>query len=653
MADLPGGVPLSPEQLAFEEAAGIREAPYPIAGPPTEPVGGTFQIPPERFKQPRWSAQWSPIAQAYVDPETQTVMPIGAGGAGAGTAGAGGAPAWAGGGGAPPGGPLLEHTEMTARAALGEQGPARVQELRAVGVPEQTIRARLGLGPELPTAAPAAPAAPQRFAGGGYGGGMAAPPKEVPEYLQQEFSLYYPPDFPNKIAAAAVSGDITNDQAKQLMARYQQWEKGPIAPIAKQRVAGLEAAEQAARTEADFANRALAAEQEASQAKQALLAQQRADQEAEANLQRAWQEDYDREYTRVSGDYDRAIEEAKRARVDPQRAQLPIIDALAAAMAQFAAILTGTPNAALSQINARLDRDIAAQEKEIQGMQANVAAQRNRLGLLRERFGDREMAMQAEKRLQLEQVQTRLQQIATGSVVEQNRLGAAKLAQDLEAGIQAMREQEKAAQGQIAQQMANAAQITRAQQAQAQQMAMTGMGPWQTKNADKMQARYIPGMGFAATEQAANKVREDLGKYDTTIRAFESLLKIAEQPGAATSPEMRARAQSLLSQADLGLAVANNLGAISAADADFVANQRGNPTALTDVGAKTRLQQTLGDLKANRNKALSRYAIIPGEVGSTMQQTREGIEPQISYRLGVPGAQMQAGGSIPEREVSP
>jgi hypothetical protein len=170
-----------------------------------------------------------------------------------------------------------------------------------------------------------------------------------------------------------------------------------------------------------------------------------------------------------------------------------------------------------------------------------------------------------------------------------------------------------------------------------------------------MQGRYIPGFGFVASETAAREVRENLGKFDTTIRAFEGLLKIAEVPGAATDPEMRARAQSLVSQADLGLAVANNLGAISASDAEFVKNQRGNPAALFEIGGKTRLQQTLGDLRANRSKALARHHFVPGEMGTTQQRTKKGdVVPQISYRLGLPGAQMQQpGGRIAEREVAP
>lgn len=551
----------------------------------------------------------------------------------------------------------VETAEQSATSAhvqqvLGEPGVQMLAQLRAQGVPEATIRQRLGLPPL------------HRGPAAAGGMGMARPEPPLPEELQRPYETLYPEDYESRVAAAAVAGDITNEQAREMMRGFEAWQRSPLGVRAAEGRRQMDVAEQAG----ELAQQQIAAEQQAAQAQKALLDQQRAQQEAEANAQRAWQEDYDREMADQTARYERAIEEAKRARIDPTRASVPIVDALAIALGQFAAIMTGTPNAAMQLINQRHDRDIAAQDREIKTLEGNVAARHNRLGLLRQRFGDRQQAMQAEKRLQLEQVSTELQRIASTSKIETNRIGAQKLGLALENQIAEMRAQEQMQHAIASEELANmrhqqrlaAANQLALQRQQAERVAemqRTGMGPWQTKEADKMQERYVPGFGFVASAQAARDVRDNLSKFDTTIRAFEGLLKIAEVPGAATSPEYRARAQSLLSQADLGLAVANQLGAISASDADFVQKQRGNPTALTDIGAKTRLEQTLGDLKANRAKALARHHFVPGEMATTMQESKRGeVAPQISYRLSVPGAQApQAAppGSITETELQP
>lgn len=546
--------------------------------------------------------------------------------------------------------------ELRAGAVLGETGVQQVRALREQGVPDDVIRQRLGMGP-APAAPGEAPIPPRPTGGfvGGMGGGTAPP--ALPEELQRPYETLYPPDYESRVAAAAVAGEISPEQARQMMRGFEAWQKSPLGIGAAEQARQRDVAEQAGELE----QQAAAAQQQAAQRAKALLDQQRAEQEAQANEQRAWQEDYDREMADQTARYESAIEEAKRARIDPDRARMPIVDSLAIAMAQFAAIMTGTPNAALQIINQRLDRDIAAQERGIRTLEGNVAARQNRLGLLRQRFGDQNVARQAEKRLQLEQVTTELQRVATESKVEQNRIGAEKLALALDNQIQEMKAQEQAQHAVASQQLAamrSAARIGAANRLAAmREMQETGMGPWQTRDAGKMQARYVPGFGFAASPAAAKEVRDNLSKFDTTIGAFEKLLKIAEVPGAATSPEMRARATSLLSQADLGLAVANQLGAISASDAEFVQNQRGNPTALTDIGAKTRLKQTLGDLRANRRMALARHHFVPGEVGTTMHKPKRGepAVPAVSYRLAVPGAQtMQPGATaIPETELAP
>lgn len=407
---------------------------------------------------------------------------------------------------------LQSDTDARAQAALGERGPQLVAQLRAQGVPEGAIRARLGLRP----------------AGAGVMRGPAPEPP-LPEELRRPYETLYPPDYASRVAAAAVAGDISNEQAKEMMAGFEEWQKSPLGRGAAEAERQRGVAEQMGELE----QQQLAAQQAAAQRTQAMLEQQRASQEAQANEQRAWREDYDREMLDQTAKYERAMEEAKRARVDPDRARIPIVDALAAAMGQFAAIMTGTPNAALQIINQRLDRDIAAQEREIKTLGGAVAERRNRLGLLRQRFGDRELAMQAEKRLQLEQVTNELNRIATTSTIEQNRTGAQKLALALQDQVESMKAREQMGHAVASQELANqramqrmmaAGQLAKLRAAQEGQQALAaqGLGGYRPLKKDEAQ-RVIPGVGLALPGSDVKQLRSDAAEYAGARRNLETM----------------------------------------------------------------------------------------------------------------------------------
>jgi hypothetical protein len=594
-------------------------------------------------------AEWSPTAQAYVDPESRTVI-----GAGSSTAGAGGMapvpatmPAMpgmglgAGGGGAgevpeiePPA--AVEHR---ARMALGEQGVQTVQRLREQGVSEEQIRARLGMRPP-----PAATAPAQVLTMPGIGAGMMRRPEPpLPEELQRPYETLYPSDYASRVAAAAVAGEIEPEQARKMMEGFEAWQKSPLGVRAAEQERQLGVAEQAG----ELGQQRLAAEQQAAEQQKALLDQQRAQQEAEANAQRAWQEDFDREMTDQTARYERAIEEAKRARIDPDRARIPIVDSLAIALGQFAAIMTGTPNAAMQLINQRLDRDIAAQEREIKTLEGNVAARHNRLGMLRQRFGDQQQALQAEKRLQLEQVSTELQRIATGSKVEANRIGAQQLALALDDQIGRMKAEEQQAHAVASQELANmrhqqrlaaanqlALQRQRAQQAA--EMQASGMGPWQTgKGVADLRKRYIPGYGFAATAKTRDEVQAKLNQIDSSMDAAKQLIAIGESGAASLDPKKRAQAKSLAASAAVGLGVMYNLGALSEADLAITKDIIRSPAEVTSIGAIESMKQSLRTMQAERGRVLRGVHVTPGEFG-TIADPKTG-EPVEAARLALPG----------------
>jgi hypothetical protein len=659
-----GQGPLSPEQIAFEEELGVREpgaGAYPVAGPeiPAPVTGGTFMMPPEMLQQPKLRAQWSPTAQAYIDPETQTVLGAGGGG----TGGMGPVPAaepampgmgmGAGGGGAGIAPELSpeQAVEYRAGAVLGEQGVQAVQQLRQQGVPEEQIRARLGMGPP-PAPSAAALTAPARPAG--VGGMMRAPrAPELPPGLQRPYETLYPPDWTARVYEAEAAGTIDAATSKKLLAGYEAWQKTPEGAVAAAREHEREGLTEIGRIEQEQA-----LEEQRRQAQyRALYEQQVAKGTAEAAAQKAWQDDYDTELKEQTARYERSIEEAKRARIDPDRARIPIIDALAAAAGQFAAIMTGTPNAALQQINARLDRDVAAQEQTIKDLQTNVAMRRNRLGLLRERLGDRQAAVAAEKRLQLEQVQAELNRIATDSKIEQNRLGAAKLATELDVQIQAMKDDENTRNALASQELAamrhqqrlasaNALALQRQRAQQQAEMQASGMGPWQTgKGVGDMRKRYVKGHGFVADAATAKTLNQDIVMSERIIGNVRRLKELMSQPGYATDLKAQAEAESLKTGTMFAMRYKEKTGALDAGSTELF-DKRLKINKVMTASAIAGLDQTARDTRAGLDAAIAQEQITPGEYGVTPHE-KTGA-PVEGYRIGLPGRQQQRAPKVTE-----
>jgi hypothetical protein len=526
---------------------------------------------------------------------------------------------------------LQSDTDAKAQQLLGPGAAAQLAQLRARGVPEETIRQRLGL-----RAAPA-------LRGVGAMPGRAPEP-ELPPELQRPYETLYPPDWTARVYEAEAAGTIDAETSKKLLAGHEAWQKTPEGAIAATREHERQAEAELGRIEQEQA----AAQQQKLQQQQAIYEQQLRENTAQAAAQQAWQEDYDKEFADQTARYERAIEEAKRAQIDPDRARLPIVDALAAAAGQFAAIMTGTPNAAMQQINARLDRDIAAQEQTIKGLQANVAARRNRLGLLQQRLGNRQQAMASEKRLQLEQVQARLMAVAENpAAIKQNRLGAEKLATALDVQIQAMRDDENQRNALASQELAamrhqqriagaNALALQRQRQQQQAEMQATGMGPWQTgKGVADLRKRYVPGYGFAATAKTRDEVQTKLNQIDSSIDAATQLIAIGESGAASLDPKKRAQAKSLAASAAVGLGVMFNLGALSEADLAITKDIIRSPAQVTDFGSIEAMKQSVRTMRAERGRVLRGVHITPGEY-STIADPKTGV-PVEAARLAMPG----------------
>lgn len=138
----------------------------------------------------------------------------------------------------------------------------------------------------------------------------------------------------------------------------------------------------------------------------------------------------DRGVAKMQARYDALEKDYTGARVDPGRASMPVLDALAAGMGAFAAILSKTPNYAQQVIDARIQRDIAAQEAAI-NVKGNSA--RNALGDLERQLGSRDLAKKAYESIATRQAQLQMEQtalsVAPGQIQANAMQTAAQLAQ--------------------------------------------------------------------------------------------------------------------------------------------------------------------------------------------------------------------------------
>jgi len=418
---------------------------------------------------------------------------------------------------------LQSDTSAQAQAMMGPRGAALVEQLRGQGVPEETIRQRLGLrtGP--------APGAGM----GRMGMGRPAAPKLPPELraLNPEPGFYLP-----GYREALEASDIPDEQKGQLRQQYETWlETDPRGVAARkqemelgfgEKMAGFEQQRQAAEQRELDAQRELAAQQ----AEKAKL------QEAEFAQFRA---DYEQSYQQADAEYRRAVDEMKATKVDPRRGQVPILDALALALGAAGAAFTGQPNFAQKLISDRIDRDIKAQLADISTLKDVAAAKRNRLGMLRQQLGDEQAAIQTERQLQLDQAKAYLAEQAATGKSEMARVDAQRYAAEVDRQLsraqidneQRIRVQAGMAAGQRLQMMRAAAgaqaQARRKQQGQ-RQLAAQGLAGYRPLGKDEAK-RVIPGVGIALPGSKVQDLRDEAAKFRGAMRNVETMDRILQK----------------------------------------------------------------------------------------------------------------------------
>jgi hypothetical protein len=554
---------------------------------------------------------------------------------------------------------------MTAQAQGGPQAVQIVNQLRSRGVPEFVIRQRLGVGGISPEATMKPAAAAGRF---GVMPGLAPSPP-LPEELQRPYETLYPSDWESRVAAAAKMGTIGNEKAKQMMRDFEQWQQSPIGlqTAAQERARGvLESA-------GDIEKARVRADIQAAKTTQALLDQQRAQLEADANERRAWQEDYDREFSSKGAQLNSAIEEAKNARIDPKRASMGILDAIAIAGGEFARLYAGKggPNTALDIVNARLDRDIAAQQAEIQGKKDVVAMRTNQLGLLRSRLGDREQAASALKKIQLESVQTQLQAIAVKREGTETGLRAKELSLKIKDQLDTMDEATKMGHAAASQELANqrakaraasAYQLAKMREKQEAQQVMAAQGLYGYRPLGKEEAqRVVPGVGLALPGSKVDELRETTAQFNGSIRNLEVMERILSKYRGSDmimSEDDKAAYRRASAQVDVPkinkVAGASMTEGEMARIAPMLAPEATNAIGRQRFDMEQQLAAYRNQLQSSFNETMGVHIERPVAVGynpATQQRefmVSEGVAAPSQYRTGAGGATVLPGTAPPQ-----
>lgn len=146
--------------------------------------------------------------------------------------------------------------------------------------------------------------------------------------------------------------------------------------------------------------------------------------EHEENLRRieseriARQREHDAAINQATNRYRAALDVVAQQRVDPARwfhdrgFAGTVGAAIAMAVGEFAAQMTGGTNAAAQIIQGAIRDDLEAQQINLAHMRDSAESQRGLLGLMQQQFGDRETAAQAAEALQLQQAAQRARQRA-------------------------------------------------------------------------------------------------------------------------------------------------------------------------------------------------------------------------------------------------
>lgn len=375
-----------------------------------------------------------------------------------------------------------------------------------------------------------------------------------------------------------------------------------------------------------------------------MTAERREAQRADDEIQQQAR-DYHHGYEQAMLKYELAAQEVAKKKVDPRRwyrnqsTGEKVLAIIGGFIGGVSSALNKTPNVVLDQINREVDRDIDAQEKDLQNERMGLGAQLTVLGQMRQHFGDMRAAKLAAKAAINERTVSSLKTLMATTKSEAARKRVGHLLQAAEAQG-ALFEQgiklDAMAQGEA---LKNAYMRARAQP---QRQALE----WKPIS-ESDRARYVPGLGgYAADAQSAKKLRE----ADAARRDVDEQLRILsgyfDDPKAAirgTETYDRANGTALIVQNKMRKAF--EMGALDAQSYELMKDMVPKPTirsALGFGGAKKQVE----DLRRMNNATFERKAETEGVMPATIER-RYDDKGQLRLMTLQPPSSVQAGGGTP------
>lgn len=302
------------------------------------------------------------------------------------------------------------------------------------------------------------------------------------------------------------------------------------------------------------------------------------------------------------------VEEFKNAKVDPDKywkdkgTGARIIGALAMGLGAMGAALTKGSNGAAALIESAINRDIAAQEKEIEVKKDRVNMQDNLIAQLRQRGLDDEQSVMAAKQILLEKVNGQIAVSASKYKSDDAKAQAEQIMGENQAKIAGI-EQNAFQQAQR--------KVTTNSVTQEQTKPMVTPDQLAKMDEDKRK-RWVPGaQALAATEDDAKLLKKFDATHNSLMGELKGLRQMVSEHGNESFGAVKAKMVQARNRIMAALKEKEQLGAMSDSDKAFLEEQIADPTRWSKSGANTigLLDETIAAMGKGRVNTYQAYGM--------------------------------------------
>lgn len=269
-----------------------------------------------------------------------------------------------------------------------------------------------------------------------------------------------------------------------------------------------------------------------------------------------------------------AMDDFRSKKLDPEQywkergTGAKVTSAIAMALGQFGAALTGTRNSAMDIINDAINRNIEAQKQEIANARENVNLEQNVMAQLRQKGLDEREAEHAARQLYLEGAQQQLETIAAGYKSEAIKNNAAQASAQLgQKRADAAVQRSIASQDRVTVQSQSTTAPLKgaaggAQQLPAGEAAKLGEASAAVKNVNELYAKWDKDASGVTGWLASFLPATDASRYDDNRRAAAQVIGSYLEGGKLTESDLARYMKMLPSSGESEKTASNKRDAI-------------------------------------------------------------------------------------------